>query len=59
MHIVESPCNGTCRINIRSGLCEGCLRTEQEISEWRQMGPEQQLQLLTLIEHRRETGKRS
>jgi uncharacterized protein len=29
-----SPCINICRMNEASGLCEGCLRTLDEISAW-------------------------
>ena len=29
-----SPCTKVCRIDARSGLCEGCLRTLDEIGAW-------------------------
>jgi predicted Fe-S protein YdhL (DUF1289 family) len=31
---VPSPCNNVCRIDADSGLCEGCLRTLDEIGDW-------------------------
>jgi predicted Fe-S protein YdhL (DUF1289 family) len=31
---IESPCTGICRIEPRNGLCEGCLRTIDEIIAW-------------------------
>ena len=31
---VPSPCNNVCRIGQASGLCEGCLRTIDEIAAW-------------------------
>lgn len=31
---VESPCIGVCVIDEASGLCEGCLRTLEEIAQW-------------------------
>ena len=31
---VTSPCVNTCRINRRSGWCEGCRRTVDEIIAW-------------------------
>lgn len=36
---VPSPCNSVCRVNARSGLCEGCLRTLDEIAGWGQLPP--------------------
>lgn len=29
-----SPCNSVCTMNATSGLCEGCLRTIDEIIAW-------------------------
>ena len=29
-----SPCNSVCRIDARTGWCEGCFRTLEEIAEW-------------------------
>ena len=31
---VASPCNSVCRMDERTGLCEGCLRTLEEIAGW-------------------------
>lgn len=31
---VASPCTNVCRIERRSGLCEGCRRTVDEITRW-------------------------
>ena len=31
---VPSPCVDICRMNPASGLCEGCLRTLDEIGAW-------------------------
>jgi uncharacterized protein len=33
-HPVPSPCISVCRMDDRSGWCEGCLRTLDEIAEW-------------------------
>ncbi len=32
--VVASPCNSVCRIDPRTGLCEGCYRTLDEIAAW-------------------------
>lgn len=29
-----SPCISICRMDARTGLCEGCLRTIDEIAQW-------------------------
>ncbi len=31
---VASPCINVCRIERRTGLCEGCRRTVDEITRW-------------------------
>ncbi len=31
---VASPCTNVCRIERRSGFCEGCRRTVDEITHW-------------------------
>lgn len=31
---VPSPCISVCRMDARSGLCEGCARTLDEIAAW-------------------------
>jgi predicted Fe-S protein YdhL (DUF1289 family) len=36
MHLRQppSPCISVCRIDSATGLCEGCLRTLDEIADW-------------------------
>ena len=34
---VPSPCVNVCRMDARSGRCEGCHRTLDEIAEWSRM----------------------
>ena len=34
---VPSPCTSVCRIDAATGLCEGCLRTLDEIADWGSM----------------------
>lgn len=29
-----SPCISICKMNAQTGLCEGCLRTIDEIAQW-------------------------
>jgi predicted Fe-S protein YdhL (DUF1289 family) len=31
---IASPCISVCRMNAGAGLCEGCLRTLDEIRQW-------------------------
>ena len=30
----KSPCINVCKLNPKNNLCEGCLRTSEEISNW-------------------------
>jgi uncharacterized protein len=34
---VPSPCTSVCRMNERTGWCEGCARTLDEIAAWSAM----------------------
>ena len=34
---VPSPCVSVCQMNETTGLCEGCLRTLDEIAAWSQL----------------------
>ena len=31
---VPSPCISLCKMNAQTGVCEGCLRTIEEIVQW-------------------------
>jgi uncharacterized protein len=33
-HSVPSPCISVCRMDAKTGLCEGCHRTLDEIAAW-------------------------
>jgi uncharacterized protein len=35
---MPSPCVSVCQMNPTSGLCEGCLRTLDEIARWSTLG---------------------
>jgi predicted Fe-S protein YdhL (DUF1289 family) len=37
---VPSPCMSVCRMDMDTGLCEGCLRTLDEIAAWGRMDEE-------------------
>lgn len=49
---VPSPCVSVCRMDERSGLCQGCLRTIDEIRSWSTSDDETRRRLWTLIEAR-------
>jgi predicted Fe-S protein YdhL (DUF1289 family) len=44
-------------MNEASGLCEGCLRSLQEIAQWGNAGDELKRTILTRIQQRREAKK--
>jgi uncharacterized protein len=50
---VESPCIGVCVIDEATGLCEGCLRTLEEIAIWGASSAEQRREVLARVDARR------
>lgn len=50
---VPSPCISVCRIEADSGLCEGCLRTLDEIARWGALDDAARLAILDAIDARR------
>ena len=50
---VPSPCINVCRMDAQSGLCEGCLRTVDEIAGWAAAPDEQKLFILAAVAQRR------
>jgi uncharacterized protein len=46
---VESPCVGVCIIDEASGLCEGCLRTLDEVAVWGSSTAEQRRAILAAV----------
>lgn len=51
---VPSPCINVCRMNDRTGLCEGCLRTLDEITLWSALDDAGKRIVWAQIEQRRE-----
>ena len=49
-----SPCIGVCRMHPRTGLCEGCLRTIDEIAQWSSATEETKRKLWMEIRRRQE-----
>lgn len=49
---VQSPCISVCRMNADSRLCEGCLRTLDEIARWSRMDDAGKRAIWSLIETR-------
>ena len=51
---VPSPCIDICRMDAASGLCEGCLRTIDEIAAWSQLGDAAKSEIWAALALRRE-----
>jgi predicted Fe-S protein YdhL (DUF1289 family) len=51
---VPSPCTSVCRMSPSTGLCEGCLRTLDEIAAWSRMEAHEKRAVWVLLEQRRE-----
>ena len=47
-----SPCINVCRMSPDTGLCEGCLRTLDEIAAWSAMSAEQKRAVLAQLPKR-------
>ncbi|HKW36564.1 MAG TPA: DUF1289 domain-containing protein [Burkholderiales bacterium] len=50
---VASPCINVCRMNPDTELCEGCLRTLDEIAAWSAMSADEKRAVLARIPARR------
>ncbi|MBW7861279.1 MAG: DUF1289 domain-containing protein [Rhodocyclaceae bacterium] len=48
-----SPCINVCRMDAATGLCEGCLRTIDEIARWGGLSDPEKRAVLGAIEARR------
>jgi predicted Fe-S protein YdhL (DUF1289 family) len=56
---VLSPCIGVCTLDA-DGLCEGCLRTVQEIAAWSRMSDAERLHVMdTLLPQREQRAGRA
>ncbi len=52
---IPSPCIDVCRMDANSGLCEGCLRTLDEIAGWAAATDDAKRLVLAAIAQRRAT----
>lgn len=50
---VPSPCINVCRMDRRSGWCEGCLRTIDEIAAWGALPDEAKRAVWVQLDQRR------
>lgn len=55
---LRSPCTNVCRIERRSGLCEGCRRTADEITRWPLASEAEQAAILAALPGRPQPRKR-
>ena len=49
----DSPCIDICRIDLKTGWCEGCLRTIDEIAAWGVLDPATRRSILDRLPERR------
>jgi len=50
---VPSPCTSVCKMNERTGWCEGCFRSIDEIIAWGTMADEGKRRIWALLPERR------
>jgi hypothetical protein len=50
---VASPCINVCRMDAKSGYCEGCRRSIDEIAAWSAYSDEQKRAVLTQLPNRK------
>jgi predicted Fe-S protein YdhL (DUF1289 family) len=50
---VASPCTNVCKMNPDTGLCEGCLRTLDEIAAWSALGNDEKRTVLARLPARK------
>ena len=53
--IVKSPCINVCKLNPKNKLCEGCLRTSDEISNWTKYTENKKRNIISILKNRRLT----
>ena len=49
---VASPCIDVCKMDPRTGLCEGCTRTIDEITAWSRIGDDEKRAILARVAER-------
>jgi predicted Fe-S protein YdhL (DUF1289 family) len=52
---VASPCVNVCRMDAKSGYCEGCRRSLEEIASWSAYGPAEKRAVLAQLPARKQT----
>ena len=46
---IKSPCIDICKIDKKTGLCKGCLRTKREIKAWKTLSKTDQRDIVSRI----------
>ena len=54
---VASPCTSVCRMDARTGWCEGCLRTLEEIAAWAELDDADKRLVWRRLDERRASGE--
>jgi predicted Fe-S protein YdhL (DUF1289 family) len=57
-HAILSPCIGICHLGA-DGLCDGCLRSGDEIARWMAMGDPERRRIMDEVLPERETMRKS
>lgn len=50
---VDSPCVNICAISDKTGMCEGCYRTIDEIAAWGRMGADERRRIMSQLPARK------
>ena len=53
--ITKSPCINVCKLNPKNNLCEGCLRTSEEISNWSKYSDNKKKNIISILKNRKLT----
>ena len=53
--IAKSPCINVCKLDPNSNLCEGCLRTSEEISNWSKYSDSKKKNIIAILKNRKLT----
>ena len=56
---IPSPCIGVCQLDPGSGLCQGCMRTLDEIAAWPGAGEAERLAIVQRLRARRRAAGRT
>lgn len=55
---IHSPCVDVCRIDQKTGLCEGCFRTLDEICVWTRMSDAERAAIMNELPSRHEASQK-